>query len=83
MTKAAWCEWISLKEQPPPTNVGVLVTDGKGVYCVEYIVSDPARGVNLGGHGYRGDQWEFDFEEKELTHWMALPAMPVKGKVRA
>jgi hypothetical protein len=65
-------QWISVKHRLPEVGVGVLITDGHVVACGEY------RGRNLywSGHGFRGYEWEFDFDDDDITHWMPLPELP-------
>ena len=61
-----------------PQDTPVLVTDGKVIVVV-------ARS-NLYGDawpdavGFGGYEWEWDFEWKDLTHWMPLPPLPDKTR---
>lgn len=54
-----------------PHEVPILVTDG------EFIV---VASLDLtrwpGAVGFRGHEWEWDFQETSLTHWMPLPEPP-------
>jgi len=73
-------QWIDIKNQAPPVNVGVLVTDGKSItVCILEYLSYPNSGMKIllmGAHGWGGPEWEFDFQTEEITHWMPLPELP-------
>ena len=72
-------KWINIKKQLPPKNEGVLVTDGKIVTAayLDYFKGEPWWWC---GWGFDGYEWEFDFEsnfnEGAITHWMPLPDFP-------
>jgi len=74
--------WISFTEQHPPEYVGILVTNGQIVTCAKFCGMLP---IKLGdadwptftGHGFSGYEWEFDFDERKITHWALLPEPPV------
>jgi len=57
-----------------PMNTPILVTDGKVIVVVEceLVCGKPF----LAGVGFGGYEWDFDFEWKDLTHWMPQPNMP-------
>ena len=63
-------KWISIKDKMPERRVGVLITDGQIVTCAEWD------GDWWGSHGFSGYEWEFDFDERFVTHWMPLPKPP-------
>ena len=73
-------DWKDIQKELPEKGVGVLVTDGKIVTSAE--LAEPFRLVNLRwtGHEYSGYEWEFDFNEHNITHWMPLPNLPKKEK---
>ena len=62
-----------------PRDTPILVTDGEVVVVVE--IGEYWRGSErvwpVGGFG---DEWEWEFELEDLTHWMTLPKPPEKGK---
>lgn len=62
-----------------PRDTPILVTDGEVVVVVE--IGEHWRGSErtwpVGGFG---DEWEWEFELEDLTHWMTLPKPPEKGK---
>jgi hypothetical protein len=79
-------EWIACKDRMPERYTGVLVTDGKFVTAAEWTPirlgpNDP-RGEYLpswSGHEFSGHEWEWDFDERDITHWMPLPTPPSVG----
>ena len=57
-----------------PYGKPILVTDGKVRVAVEFELIGKETYINATGvHGY---DYDFDFELKDLTHWMPLPEMP-------
>lgn len=74
-------KWISIKDQLPEGDVGILVTDGKVVVtaCLCYLKNEPRW---WSAHGFGGYEWEFDFsstfKDNAITHWMPLPDLPSK-----
>lgn len=72
-------KWINIKEQLPPKNTGVLVTNGKVITAasLDYHKDDPWW---WDGHGFGGYEWDFDFpndfNSSTITHWMTLPDFP-------
>jgi hypothetical protein len=73
-------EWISLKDQEPPKGKPVLITDGNDrvVAFLDGYYKDGTALWRLEGVG--GYEVERDFEDKDITHWMALPELPGKEK---
>ena len=72
-------EWIKCSERMPPEHVGVLVTDGYLVTAAEWgpIKYKDGRVVPWwDGHCFSGHEWEFDFSNTSITHWMPLPSPP-------
>ncbi len=68
--------WISIKDKLPEFNIGVLVTNGE-------VVTAAARGdffksgeINWMSHGGNGPEFDWDFDERFVTHWMPLPEPP-------
>ena len=74
--------WIRLQDQAPKIGQAVLISDGKAIYCATYApwfrpVGHPDRNMNCWDpHGFGGSEWEWDFEENSITHWMPLPELP-------
>ena len=65
--------WIRITDKLPPKNIGILISDGKDVFCAEWD------GKYWGAHGWGGFEWEWWFEyASEITHWMELPKLPSK-----
>ncbi|MBE3137687.1 MAG: DUF551 domain-containing protein [Thermoplasmata archaeon] len=64
--------WIKMSKERPPSDTGVLVTDGKVITCAEWDNDD----YYWSGHGLGGPEWEFHFRSKDITHWMPLPRFP-------
>lgn len=68
--------WIDISNYLPKEGDGIIVTDGKivTVASLEYLKGKP---FWWSGHGFGGDEWEFEFSEvfssNEITHWMPLP----------
>ena len=67
-------KWIALQDKFPESYEGVLVTDGVVVTAAELTKS-----FGWTGHEFGGYEWEWDFNEEEITHWMPLPELP-KGE---
>ena len=58
-----------------PRDTRILVTDGEIIVVVER--GEYWRGVDRTWPvGFGGDDWEWDFEWEDLTHWMPLPPLP-------
>ena len=60
-----------------PKDVPVLVTDGTVIVSASislhpFFWLDPV--------GFGGYEWDWDFDTKEITHWMPLPPLPDKTK---
>jgi hypothetical protein len=69
--------WIPFTEQHPPQGVGILVTDGSLVTCAEFHgMNHRLMGPDLSGHKFGGIEWEFEFHERNITHWAPLPEPP-------
>ena len=71
-------EWKDIKKELPEKNVGVLITDGKIITAVRLVESFKSGDLEWMGHEYSGFNWEFDFNEVNITHWMPLPNLPKK-----
>jgi hypothetical protein len=70
-------KWISIQKKFPEHGIGVLVTDGDIITCAELTSIKPPSWT---GHGWVGYEWEFGFNEDDITHWMPLPDPPKKGQ---
>ena len=65
-------EWQPIETAPKRTPI--LATDGKVIVVLERgecAGKDSPISVGFGGY-----EWEWDFEWKNLTHWMPLPEPP-------
>jgi hypothetical protein len=63
-------DWRPIETKPK--NRPILVTDGRFVTAVLFESdSGYPYGVEFGGY-----EWEWDFDWRELTHWMPLPEPP-------
>ena len=77
-------EWIDIKKQKPKHKQEVLITTGQIVtaaitnYCI-YDKDDKIFWDTCHSSGY---EWDWDFNEKDITHWMPMPKLPSieKGK---
>lgn len=75
-------QWILVSDRLPPLDHGVLVfAKGFGVTCASrwtWVSSCPESNWRWDGHlfsGYTGE-WEFDFQDSDVTHWAELPQPP-------
>lgn len=67
------CEWIDFSIRPKSGQI-ILVKAGKIVTACEYIEEKNSNGeYYLSGAGFGGHEWDWDFNEKEVTHWMPIP----------
>jgi hypothetical protein len=69
-------EWQPIKTAP--TEVGILVTDGKEVTICK--LSMFCGSLHMFAVGLGGYEWEFDLYIEELTHWASLPSLPKAEK---
>ena len=73
-------DWISVKDALPPDGVGVLVAgkfiDVRFVTAAQATLNDDGSLRYWNSHCFGGTEWEFDFENEQVTHWMALPEPP-------
>lgn len=67
--------WIAIKDKLPEVGVGVLITNGVIVTAAQRDTLFDDR-INWDGHEYGGYEWDFDFDENSITHWMSLPDPP-------
>ena len=70
-----------MKWQPietAPTKTPILITDGNivTVTILDKCGDDPKW---MFGHGFRGYEWEYNFDSKQATHWQPLPEPPDEG----
>ena len=97
--------WISIKDQEPPKDQPVLITDGKVIVVSfwedkrkgsvniftgpppvspydqshgDLLFSVPMVGYLWEGYGFESPEWEWGFNDYEITHWMLLPELPGK-----
>jgi hypothetical protein len=75
-------EWIELSKYRPVSGQAILVSGKTSVYNSAGKRAFVAAGVYRTdkyppiGFVLEGCEWEFDFEEEEITHWMPLPNPP-------
>jgi hypothetical protein len=63
-------EWQKI--ETAPKGQPILVTDGHIVTALSLVNnSNFPDGVGFGGY-----EWEWDFDPRDLTHWMPLPKPP-------
>lgn len=68
--------WISIKEQLPPQEVKILVTDGVGMAASEYYKWSDVPG----DYSFSGDDYEWDMWKEDITHWAFRPELPKIGR---
>lgn len=67
--------WISCKERMPEYDEVCIFTDGQRVLMAStYRTNESIWFEAVGWYG--GDDWWFDFEPEEATHWMPVPKAP-------
>ena len=66
-------DWQPIETAPLKTPI--IITDGKTV-TVTILNSIGPYPKQMFGHGFGGDEWDYDFEFEQATHWMSLPAPP-------
>lgn len=59
-----------------PKGTPILVTDGTHIVTAEIDHSLLAGGLWLRSYGFSGYEWDWDINDKALTHWMPLPDPP-------
>lgn len=62
-------EWSPI--ETAPEGLPILVTDGEFIVVAQLDSTGWPDAV-----GFRGNQWDWDFEETALTHWLPLPELP-------
>jgi hypothetical protein len=74
--------WISVKDQPPPLDTPMLVTDGKHILCCYFDLWPNKKVLECIAHNVISDEHlpfrqYGSFEWPEVTtHWMLLPELP-------
>ena len=75
--------WVEIaKDGYPDDGIGVLITNGKIVTAARRCTSSAIEDDDIriyrewSGWQYGGWEWEFDFSNDEITHWMTLPEPP-------
>lgn len=66
--------WISVKDQEPPLGIPILVSNGAYLTLTE--LTSRTRGACMSPVGFGGYEWEYEFEVKDITHWVKAPALP-------
>lgn len=72
--------WIDITKEEPTRGNAYLITDGKIVSCGiyhpigGYKISDSL--MSWDGCGFDGHEWDYEF--KDVTHWMPLPEPPTQ-----
>jgi hypothetical protein len=61
-----------------PRDVPVLLSVGKLVVAAAVDRELLAGHLWIRGHGFDGYEWEWDFTERDITHWMPLPSPYIK-----
>ena len=70
-------KWIDIKKQKPRHQQQVLITDGILVTAAEAdAVMNKDGSIWWNGCNFGGYEWDWDFDEKLVTHWMSLPLPP-------
>lgn len=77
-------KWIDIKVKQPEHRQAVLITDGKIITVAEADLKFYAKlkhcpnskKIRWAGYGFSGYEWEWDFENDEITHWQPLPPLP-------
>lgn len=71
---------VYTKENCPKQGQHVLITDGKKVMAASYqpngsntYHNDPWIWEAI---GVDGQEWRWDFEDGEITHWQPVPDLP-------
>ncbi len=67
--------WISLKDRLPEAYIPILIT-GSGYICTAILVMNRNKSYYFEGHGFFGYDWEWEFKNSDVTHWMELPKLP-------
>ncbi len=67
-------KWVQLADELPPMNTGVLVSDGTVVTVAER--GECCGHISWHGHEFGGYEWDWDFDERKISHWMPLPKPP-------
>jgi hypothetical protein len=80
-------KWIKYHpdEEHPPTDVPLLVTDGKNIFIGQLWGLSKYRDKEKWGEwGFGGYEWDWNDLELEkmwdhITHWAYLPELPMEG----
>jgi hypothetical protein len=80
-------EWISVKDQEPPEKVKILVAGTQYGGTYKFISACEILHLTRKSDGkvfkyvsvpeVSGYDLDWDFEHKDITHWMPLPDFPV------
>jgi len=70
-------KWIDIKKQKPHHRQQVLITNGILITTAEADAKFNNDGsIFWDGCNFGGYEWEWDFDERFVTHWMPLPPLP-------
>lgn len=74
-------EWIDINKQKPPMGEGkpILVTDGEQITICELNKGQNFLGqeyISMRGCGFGGNEWEYNFDYKDIKYWMNTPKLP-------
>lgn len=74
-------EWIDITKRKPEHGQKVIVSAGDIVTAAIADTSFYDDGnIWWDGCGFRGHEWDFDFEPNEVTHWAPIPQPAMKGE---
>ncbi|MCK5014263.1 MAG: DUF551 domain-containing protein [Candidatus Omnitrophica bacterium] len=69
-------EWIDIKKQKPEHEQAVLIAAGHVVTAAIAELSPFSDAIWWDGCHFSGHRWDWDFDEKDITHWMPMPKPP-------
>lgn len=70
-------KWIAVKDQLLPENKPVLIfVQNHKLITIAMMQISPSKFAYLTLVGAAGRDWEWDFKEKDITHWAELPESP-------
>lgn len=74
--------WIDKQIKEMPINIPILVTgettvfngqDRRFIAMIELKYWEDSKRYSMWPVGLSGEEWEFEFEFEEITHWMEVP----------
>lgn len=71
-------EWIDIEKQKPEHEQEVLIAAGHFVTAAiaDRISFAMDNYIWWDGCHFSGQEWEWHFDEKDITHWMPMPKSP-------